>query len=353
MDGASLSVAQFLAFTWDLNVKENTLDDNLPVLPLPYYESDQDAQRPPEFDLAILDRLPLELIQMCVAHLDLETLLEFRKVNRRAKQVVNSTAEYKRIVQHAPAVIQAILSIGMGSWISCADIYQQLRTPECQKCGDFGGYFYILGCQRVCFLCFTGHEDFHPLNTIRAEWKFGLTKQSVAALPRMTTVTGIYTPMHRPRQYSLEFVDPATAHLQGIKLHGSQSAMDLYVAKKQKKLEKRREARRGRLKPLSSQYALDRMLQTLDEKSANPLRFVAIVCFPWLNAATGKSERGRWCIACRHLRTRPTHFQRRFSIEMFQEHLKECGAIVNGEHKLPYSNYALSESNEPRSPNAI
>ena len=37
--------------------------------------------------------------------------------------------------------------------ITCEMLYYKLCTAECEQCGDFGSYLYILTYERVCSLC--------------------------------------------------------------------------------------------------------------------------------------------------------------------------------------------------------
>jgi hypothetical protein len=47
--------------------------------------------------LGILDVFPLEVQQGVIAHLDVENLFRFRRVNKRALEVVNSVPEFKKV----------------------------------------------------------------------------------------------------------------------------------------------------------------------------------------------------------------------------------------------------------------
>ncbi|PGH26647.1 hypothetical protein AJ80_01592 [Polytolypa hystricis UAMH7299] len=89
-------------------------------------------------NIGALDRLVLELILMTLVQLDIRSLTDFRRVNRRAMQVVDLISPYKKIITQAPIAIRVILSIGAGRWITCLDLYNKLRTQKCEVCGDSG-----------------------------------------------------------------------------------------------------------------------------------------------------------------------------------------------------------------------
>lgn len=46
--------------------------------------------------------LPLELMESIIKHLDISSLTMFRRVSKRAMHMVDSTFEYKQIMNRAP-----------------------------------------------------------------------------------------------------------------------------------------------------------------------------------------------------------------------------------------------------------
>ncbi|KAF2136590.1 uncharacterized protein K452DRAFT_237240, partial [Aplosporella prunicola CBS 121167] len=85
--------------------------------------------------------------------LDLRTLTDFRCVNQRAMQVVDSIFPYNAIIKHVRNALRGILSIETGRWITCEALFETLCTPQCESCGAFGGYLYLITCKRVCYRC--------------------------------------------------------------------------------------------------------------------------------------------------------------------------------------------------------
>ncbi|KAI0484955.1 hypothetical protein GGR56DRAFT_616277 [Xylariaceae sp. FL0804] len=135
-----------------LHINDHTLDDRLPGLESPPEQGH--FCLPPTKDIGALDDLPPELVAMILSELDLRTLTDFRCVNRRAAELVNSLVEYKAITTHAQNALRDILSIEAGRGITCRTLYDKLCTPNCEQCGDFGSYLYLLTCKRLCFFCF-------------------------------------------------------------------------------------------------------------------------------------------------------------------------------------------------------
>lgn len=62
----------------------------------------------PARTLGDLEELPLELQQPVLAQLDVKTLTDFRRVNKRAMQVVDSLYQYRAIIRHGPVIIRGI-----------------------------------------------------------------------------------------------------------------------------------------------------------------------------------------------------------------------------------------------------
>lgn len=71
--------------------------------------------------LGDLDKFPAELQIIVLAQLNLKTLTNFRHVNRRAMEVVDTLpelAQYQSILKHSPASLRAILDVGLGESIT-------------------------------------------------------------------------------------------------------------------------------------------------------------------------------------------------------------------------------------------
>ena len=291
-----------------IRLKDFTLDDNLPDSQC---QSDNDhIPNPPKAHLGALDILPLELLREILPPLDLRTLTNFRHVNRRAMWLVESFPQYKAIRKHAYNALRGIIFIETSRWITCEMLYEKLCTAECEECGDFGGYLYILTCKRVCFLCLSEDKQYLPLRYLHAIRKFGINRPILRTLPSMKGKPGTYSPNERKVRARLTLVDADCARRAGIMLHGSVSAMEQYV---------------------SGMAFRD----PFDGKSGNPLRFMAIVRTPWLNKSSQEPEWGFHCTGCQESHySCPLHFRRKFTVGSFKEHLRECGNIRHGKHFL-------------------
>lgn len=294
-----------------LNLKDNTLDENLPL-----YETFDAGRTFQEVQcrLGLLEDIPIEILNMILVNLDLRTLAKFRLVSQRASQAVNSLPQYRAIMTHAPNTLRGILSIGFGSWISCCALYKTLCTAECKTCGDFGGYIYILTCERVCCLCLSTSKAYLPLTDPLARRLFGVDQQLLKLLPHMTSIPGIYSPNRRTIRYKRRFVDPTSVLDARLRLHRSDEppAYD----------------HNGRLTLPSTD-------SPFDGHSGNPIRWMAVVNAPHISrgisASESEPEWGSYCVACKRCSTaRPCHFRRRFTKATIAAHLRECHPALEG-----------------------
>jgi len=316
-----------------LNLNDHTLDSNLPS---PKSKPEIECLTPTT-SLGGLDALPLELLQEILYQLDLHTLTDFRLVNRRAIRLVNSLPKYKAINKHAPNALRGILSIETGRWITCSTLYKKLCTSGCERCGDFGGYLYLLTCKRVCFLCLSEQTPYLPLSPRRASSKFGLDSRIINALPRMRAIPGTYSPNERRVHAPSVLVDYESALHAGISLHGSLSAMQKYVADMEAQKVQAYNAKAAMLQ--RSGFMQGRMRQPrtsdpFDGQSGNPFRFVAIVHVPYLNRTSQEVEWGFHCVGCKKCCRPPIHYRRKFTAASFGDHLKQFGDIRDGKHHL-------------------
>ncbi|RAK80827.1 uncharacterized protein BO72DRAFT_444843 [Aspergillus fijiensis CBS 313.89] len=144
-----------------LNLTDNTLDDVDESLRL-----DKQLKLDPHsarYGLGSLEKLPLGILHLTLLALDIRSMTEFRRVNKRARLVTGSIPQYRQILAHTPAALRGSLNLETARNFSCQALYETLSTAECDGCGDFGGYLYLLTCRRVCFLCLTEKTDYLPL----------------------------------------------------------------------------------------------------------------------------------------------------------------------------------------------
>ncbi|KAE8150740.1 hypothetical protein BDV25DRAFT_139570 [Aspergillus avenaceus] len=168
-------------------------------------------------------------------------------------------------------------------------------------------------------------------NAIR---KFGLNVKDLAALPSMKSVPGRYPPRGVKCGTRLTLYDRAAARQAGIDLHGSAEAMEQSASQISSQRLERYESRRLLRSPRdNSSLRQPRGNNEFDGLSSNPRRFMGLVRVPRINPRTGSLEWGDHCLACKPYHySRPLHWRRKFTPEGLQEHLNECGEIIQGKH---------------------
>lgn len=305
---------------------DRKLDDIESLCPL---DNGRDG-RVPCHGLGQLEILPLEILQMVLLPLDIQSITQFRRINRQARLVVDQIPQYKQIIAHAPASIRGCLSIGTGSSFSCQDLYDTLRTADCDSCGDFGGYLYLITCRRVCFLCFTGKTDYLPLRRSDVVRKFGLRSEHLAKLPSLKSVPGRYSPFEIKCRRRITLYDHSAALEAGIAVHGDSKSMEQYasdnLANKLEVYESRKATSTGVVprRPKSEDF---------DAHQSNPLRFMGIIRAPVFDARMPDPQWGFHCIACESHSDPPLNWRRKFTKESYRDHIRECGEAIHGEHK--------------------
>ncbi|KAJ4302092.1 hypothetical protein N0V88_002228 [Collariella sp. IMI 366227] len=108
----------------------------------------------PAASLGSLDReLPTEMLCAVIRYLDLSSMLRFRQVNRRARQLATAMPEYQVVTKYAMDALLALHKTLLAADFTLTDIRTALTTENCRFCGEFGGFVSLLGFQRCCFPC--------------------------------------------------------------------------------------------------------------------------------------------------------------------------------------------------------
>ena len=144
-------------------------------------------------DLGTLGDIPAEVLLMVVNELDLMSLMSLQACNRRSFNLVHNTPRLSTVAKQAPRVIHAAFKIDMARHIPLRLLYDTMTSSTCKCCGDFGGYLYLLTCQRVCHHCFTRNPDYLPMLRSDACRMYNLAWSELKILPQMRSLPGTYT----------------------------------------------------------------------------------------------------------------------------------------------------------------
>lgn len=146
------------------------------------------------YTLGVFEKLPVELLSMVYLYLDIPSLMTFRRVNQRALLSVDSLHEFRKVKDHCPNILRAVISTEARSY-TMRTLYRSLRSKTCVGCGRFGGYLYLLTSVRVCYSCFTQSRSFRPFaGSLEITQYYGLSEDDVARLPQLLNIPGTYTP---------------------------------------------------------------------------------------------------------------------------------------------------------------
>ncbi|CAG9987352.1 unnamed protein product [Clonostachys byssicola] len=305
MDG-HLSDAQLREFTYEGQFDDHTLDGNLPPV---------EALLPREGTATIgtLSRLTRECLHIIFNQLDIDAIINFQSTSHGSLAFISSLPTYAAISKHARNAIRGARIIGTSHRTTCPELYRKLRQSTCDNCGEFGGYIYLVTFKRLCLLCLSTHLSFLPVGRQWACRYFGLDSSTVNSLPRLLTLGGRYSPEGVRLQNKQILVDYDAAREAGIARHGSLEEMEAYVA-----------AARGRA---------GRRRGPPDGKAGNPLRFAAVVRFPWYDEASGELEWGFHCRGCEKSEQRSALCRKKYNVTSFRRHIQTYGPVQDGEHR--------------------
>lgn len=140
--------------------------------------------------------LPPELTDHILTLLDIPSLTTFRRVSQQAMLAVDSLPSYHQIRASCPDILRAILGIHATSF-SLLTLFSVLTAPNCDTCGQFGGYLYLITCRRVCYRCFTTHKAYLPVSRNRAAEETKLPWEALRTLPTVRSLEGTYTAVRK------------------------------------------------------------------------------------------------------------------------------------------------------------
>ncbi|KAK3186618.1 hypothetical protein K4F52_004658 [Lecanicillium sp. MT-2017a] len=245
-----------------------TLSDNLRISPpimniLP--------PRTTSASLGALEAFPREVLDMVVSQLDLKTIVRFRGVNFRAREVADNHQAYSTILKHAPKVLCALHQSRRAVHTTCGKLYTTLLSRKCERCRMDGVYLQLFTCTRVCWRCFNRSLDFLPIQPKAAAMRYALNYQILKPAPRIKVAGG---------QYGLGMPFDNTSR--NIVLLDRRAAKDVAVA------------RYGSAEAWQSAVEAKRLLQPLDglrpvvypDEQMHWWRYCVVARIPWVSKRT-------------------------------------------------------------------
>lgn len=356
-----ISARKITAETYVPTHTEHTLDRVPELYPLTTPPSKTSS------GLGDLGRFPNEIIDLILVHMDLAGLIHFQSINQQTFDAVASVPTFQLLCAQLPHAIPAILSIGTGKWISCQQLYDKFCTAECEQCGDFSGYLYVLGpVRRVCFYCFTNAKAYCPLTPAEAWQEFGLSAHELSTVPRMRSVPGYYAEDPSSNDHIADMVvsarpilckatftllDREAIRQLAVLFHANRSAefltaerrdfprqtpmigtaqADIVTGEHQENGNAAAGVSRTRWQRIGSVFALG--YEPPDWRLHNVRRWMGVIKAPFYNEHDKRTEEGFCCRACNNLVGRETYWRRKFNNARWREHIEALGEIVDGKH---------------------
>jgi len=262
-----------------------------------------DASIAPHCVVGQLDQLPTELLTQVLLYLDLPSLTCFRRVNRRAMEIVDSLPQYAAIFRHCPNIIRAIISIQADAF-DCHTLYKTLSTTRCSTCERFGDHLYLIDCRRVCYLCFTRRPEYFPLTIGRASSFYSPDK---SRQHRVITSRQRLRAANPPRVLSLPGRYCTAWAGEGGNL--VQKRLELFD-------------RRAVVQGAGSGHS------KVEKTTREPLRFMAIITAPYLFDSGLQVDWGYFCLGCEDEKCEETkHFRMKYTREGMKEHIERYGLV--------------------------
>lgn len=289
-----------------LDICDNTLDDAQLRRRCPLDNRRHDNFRTPrQRSAGQLDELPAELLVQVLSYVDIPSLTHFRRVNRRAVDLVSSIPQYKAIYQHCPDILRAMISIQADAF-SCERLYEVLCSTRCSTCEHFGSYLYLIDCRRVCWFCFTERPEFLPLTIGRASECYRLDPaRSDGAVSGRKLLSTANPPsvLSLPGRYSCGLHD-------GV------------LVRKRLKLFDRRAVVRDTMSHEPSEE------KHHSKREAG--RYMAIITAPYLFDAGRRADWGYFCLGCREAEEeeKSMFFRIKYTRQGISAHLKKYGPVV-------------------------
>ncbi|KAI8407879.1 hypothetical protein FOFC_10807 [Fusarium oxysporum] len=126
-------------------------------------------------NLGVLARLPQDLLEEIVLHLDIDSFRRFRQVSRRARYLSTVITIYQRVLRCAPDALNALRRTDLSGYVSYSDVYTALTTSKCTFCGRFGEFMFLPTAKRCCFECLRASPETALVNQAcisrRGQWK--------------------------------------------------------------------------------------------------------------------------------------------------------------------------------------
>ena len=142
--------------------------------------------------LGSLGVLPLKLLHEILHGLDVRSLTRFAPCSYLAREAVESLPSYRLIKRHTPHTLVALGYTKTMKLHTLRALRTALESAECDTCGEFGAYLFLLTYKRYCYACLTLNPSLRVIPAARAQKFLKLTVKQVKTLPTLCSIPGEY-----------------------------------------------------------------------------------------------------------------------------------------------------------------
>ena len=299
--------------------------------------------------LGSLESLPLEMLHIIFAALDLRSLSRMASTCLRGVAVVEALPQWRDLVKHAPGAMAALGRTQLTRHHTVTTLHDALSSADCASCGAYGAFLFLPTCERCCYECLWRNQSLQVIQLALAKKAFGLSAAQIEKLPIMRGIPGKYWVRYQiSRSRPQRLVSVKAAKILALQVHGSKEDLARQLepfrasGPPSPAYVKLHQLQRAPLKPLGPLSALDQRkdLRGNDE-------FCGMASIPFACCLAGKQvEHGIWCLGCkranhdgpdRSLDPLETRYLRdslgkmvyvAWSTNDFLEHIKRCKGAV-------------------------
>lgn len=142
-------------------------------------------------------KLPLEIAHQILSEMDLKALMTFKNISSTTLAIVNSLPAFRDVIWNAPGVLRALGAAKLLPSFTVAQVATVLYTDRCTNCKDFGPFLFLPTCERCCYYCLADWPHvlkFRVGMTKKPQEYYGLSREQIRTLPKMTLIPGRYGP---------------------------------------------------------------------------------------------------------------------------------------------------------------
>lgn len=111
-------------------------------------------------NLGQLEGLPVEIQLKIFNALDIRSALKFKLVNRKAREIITATREYRLAITHGFGALTVIVRLNLVDTLGFADILHALETRSCAfNCGRTGSHLFLPTLSKICFPCLEERKE--------------------------------------------------------------------------------------------------------------------------------------------------------------------------------------------------